>query len=115
MPYTTGFNSILELLYAYSLVGGIGFSPHREKWRQFLDWIDTIDLETVDVSVPSLATSQWFTHDKRRNMWTQYYSALEKHGRLRFKNCQEKLQKAKSSGVQGFQGKLWEIAGNHDL
>ena len=59
--------------FLYASVGSIGFSPHWRQWRNFLAWVKSVDVSTVDVHVPGLTTSQWFAHQDRRKMWTQYF------------------------------------------
>jgi hypothetical protein len=59
--------------FLYKLVGSIGFSPHWNQWRAFLDWIDSVDTVTVNVKTPGLITSDWLDSLDRRHMWTQYF------------------------------------------
>eukprot|EP00940_MAST-03C_sp_MAST-3C-sp2_P001799 g1799.t1 len=57
--------------FLFPLPGSIGFSPHRERWNEFLEWIASVDLERVDVSVPGVSASR-FVSD-RSEAWTPYF------------------------------------------
>ena len=59
--------------FLYALVGSIGFSPHWKRWTEFLAWIASHDVETVDITVPDLVTSDWFDTLDRKTMWTHYF------------------------------------------
>jgi len=59
--------------YLYKLVGSIGYSPHPARWREFTAWVNSVDFEKVDVSVPGLVTTSWWHWFKRRSMWTQHW------------------------------------------
>ena len=59
--------------FLYSLVGTIGFSPHPVQWRAFLSWIRSIDLRSFDVYIPGLVTSEWWSGQDKRHMWSQHF------------------------------------------
>jgi len=59
--------------FLYALVGSIGFSPHWKQWRSFQEWIASVDIETVDLKIPELITTNWFYLGRRNVMWTQYF------------------------------------------
>ena len=59
--------------FLYRLVGSIGFSPHPRTWMLFMNWLSKIDLETFDVSVEGLVTTDWHRILNKRHMWTQYF------------------------------------------
>ena len=59
--------------FLYSLLGSIGFSPNPVYWLQFLRWTKMIDLDTYDVSIPGLVTSDWWSQHDKRQMWTQHF------------------------------------------
>lgn len=59
--------------FLYQLVGSIGFSPHPKQWLSFMDWLSAIDLETFDVSVKGLITTDWYRGLNKRHMWTQHF------------------------------------------
>ena len=59
--------------FLYASVGSIGFSPHWKQWHDFLQWIDKVDVSTVDIRTPDLVTSDWFYKSDKRQMWTQYF------------------------------------------
>ena len=70
--------SDLELInnyqpFLYKLVGTWAFSPHPKKWREFLDWFNSLDSEKFDPYVPGLVTSDWLhmhtTMGKRHMTW----------------------------------------------
>ena len=56
--------------FLFALVGSIGFSPHPIHWKWFISWINTIDINTFDISIPELITTKWY---KKGNMWTQHF------------------------------------------
>ena len=59
--------------FLYASVGSIGFSPHWKQWHAFLQWIDKVDVSTVDIRTRDLVTSDWFYKSDKRQMWTQYF------------------------------------------
>lgn len=59
--------------FLYPLVGSIGFSPNAKTWQNFILWINTISLETFDVTTPGLVTSEWWNTLDKRHMWTQHF------------------------------------------
>lgn len=59
--------------FLYRLVGSIGFSPHPKQWLSFMKWLSLIDLETFDVSVEGLITTDWYRKLNKRHMWTQHF------------------------------------------
>jgi FkbM family methyltransferase len=59
--------------FMYRLVGSIGFSPHPVVWKQFIEWTQTLDLNTFRAEVPGLITSDWYNHLNKRTMWTQLF------------------------------------------
>ena len=59
--------------FLYRLVGSIGFSPHWQQWQSFLKWVDSVNVDTVNVKTPDLITSDWFDTLDRRHIWTQYF------------------------------------------
>jgi hypothetical protein len=59
--------------FLYRLVGSIGFSPHPDRWKEFMVWCDTHDLATFDPYVPGLITSDWYRVLKKGSMWTQLF------------------------------------------
>ena len=59
--------------FLYKLVGSIGFSPHWKVWMAFLNWVQSVDLRTVDVEIRSLVTSDWHYRNNKRHMWTHYF------------------------------------------
>jgi len=59
--------------FLYALVGSIGFSPHWKQWKKFLAWVASNDVETVDITMKDLVTSDWFDILDRRSMWTHYF------------------------------------------
>jgi len=59
--------------FLYALVGSIGFSPHWKHWMAFRAWIASVDIETVDLKIPDLVTTNWFYSGPRSIMWTQYF------------------------------------------
>mmetsp|Transcript_15547 Transcript_15547/g.29316 ORF Transcript_15547/g.29316 Transcript_15547/m.29316 type:complete len:1043 (+) Transcript_15547:169-3297(+) len=70
--------------YLYRLVGSIGFSPHPKIWKKFVAWINSIDLDTFDVSTPELVTSDaWNSRAfDKRHMWTQHFIYFSKQHNL---------------------------------
>ena len=62
-----------HLPFLYKLVGSIGFSPHPQRWQQFLDWVAAKNLDTFDAYVPNLITSDWYTSLDKSSMWTQLF------------------------------------------
>ena len=68
--------------FLYTLVGTIGFSPHPIHWRAFLSWINSIDLNTFDVYIPGLVTSEWWQEQDKRHMWSQHFIYFCKQHRL---------------------------------
>jgi Uncharacterized protein conserved in bacteria len=70
--------------YLYRLVGSIGFSPHPRIWKKFVAWIKSIDLDTFDVNMPELVTSDAWNFPKydRRQMWTQHFIYFSKQHNL---------------------------------
>ncbi len=59
--------------FLYNLVGSIGFSPNPRHWKQFLHWVELINLDEFDVSTPGLVTSEWWNILDKRHMWTQHF------------------------------------------
>jgi len=59
--------------FLYKLVGSIGFSPHPQRWPEFLEWIQTKDLDTLDAQVEGLVTSVWYKRSNKKSMWTQLF------------------------------------------
>ena len=59
--------------FLYKLVGSIGFSPHPERWREFLEWVATKELDTFDAHVEGLITSDWYKTMDKKTMWTQLF------------------------------------------
>lgn len=59
--------------FLYKLVGTWAFAPHPKKWREFLDWFNSLDSEKFDPYVPGLVTSDWLhmhtTMGKRHMTW----------------------------------------------
>lgn len=62
--------------FLFVMLGSHGFSPDPRRWRQFLDWINYINLETFDVSRPGLVTSEWWRSTDKRHMWEQHFIYL---------------------------------------
>ena len=78
VPYVTSSAQQFEDVndhkpFLYPLVGSIAFSPHPVVWKNFLTWIESIDLTTFDVSTPGLITSIWWNSLDKRHMWTQHF------------------------------------------
>ena len=59
--------------FLYPLVGSIGFSPHPQRWNEFLRWVEAVDFNQFDVSVMGLITSDWWQAGNKRDMWTQHF------------------------------------------
>ena len=59
--------------FLFAGVGTYGFSPHPKKWKQFVNWIKSIDIYTFDVNIPFLVTSDSYRRGKRGHMWTQHF------------------------------------------
>ena len=59
--------------FLYKLVGSIGFSPNPVYWRLFLRWVESINLDSFDVSTPDLVSSVWWNQLDKRHMWTQHF------------------------------------------
>ena len=59
--------------FLFPLVGSIGFSPHPIRWRQFLSWIDSINLEEFNFDIPYLVTTDSFKHSKKGQIWTHQF------------------------------------------
>ena len=60
--------------FLYALLGSIGFSPHPLRWKEFGNWLSSINLETYDVSIPYLITSDWLkSAGPKGHMWEQHY------------------------------------------
>ena len=59
--------------FLFSLLGSIAFSPSAKVWLEFRVWLDSVDLDTFDVSTPGLITSEWWNVLDKRNMWTQHF------------------------------------------
>ena len=60
-------------VFLYPLLGSIGFSPHPKHWIAFMNWIGSINVDTFDVFVPGLVTSDWWKIVNKRSMWTQHF------------------------------------------
>ena len=58
--------------FLYPLIGSIGFAPLPKVWRDFVEWTKCALCNDVDVSVPSLKTSNWWKRGNKRAMWTQH-------------------------------------------
>ncbi len=59
--------------FLYKLVGSIGFSPHPHRWREFLAWVQTIDLDTFPAVVDGLVTTDWYQKHDKKSIWTQLF------------------------------------------
>ncbi len=59
--------------FLYKLVGSIAFSPHPLRWKEFLEWVATVDMDTFDADVPGLVTSNWYRNLDKKSMWTQLF------------------------------------------
>ena len=59
--------------FLYKLVGSIGFSPHPQRWMEFLAWVQTIDLDSFPAVVPGLVTTDWYKKHDKKSMWTQLF------------------------------------------
>jgi len=59
--------------FLYKLVGSIGFSPHPQRWQEFLEWVQTKDSDTFDAHVEGLVTSVWYKRSNKKSMWTQLF------------------------------------------
>ena len=59
--------------FLYKLVGSTGFSPHPGHWKNFTDWIHSVDYTKIDVFVPGLITSLWWRGQNKTSMWTQHF------------------------------------------
>ena len=60
--------------FLYALLGSIGFSPHPVRWKEFIDWLSSINMERYDVSIPYLITSDWLkSAGPKGHMWEQHY------------------------------------------
>merc|ERR1712176_144405 len=59
--------------FLFKLVGSMGFSPHPQRWKEFLEWVAAKDLEHFDASVDGLITSEWYATQDKRSMWTQLF------------------------------------------
>ena len=61
--------------FLYKLVGTWGFAPHPKRWRELLDWFNSIDSQTFDPYVPGMATSDWLhmhtSMGKRHMTWVK--------------------------------------------
>ena len=73
-PYTRREIKNEHVPFLYALLGSIGFSPHPVRWREFIDWLNSINLDTYNVSIPSLITSDWLKNaGPKGHMWEQHY------------------------------------------
>ena len=59
--------------FLYKLVGSIGFSPHPQRWKEFLAWVNTLDLDTFPAAVPGLVTTDWYQKNDKKGIWTQLF------------------------------------------
>ena len=61
--------------FLYRLVGTWGFAPHPARWREMLDWFNSIDHDKFDPYVKGMATSDWLhmhtSMGKRHMTWEQ--------------------------------------------
>lgn len=59
--------------FLYKLVGTIGFSPQPRVWRQWVDWVQRVDLAKMDYAgigqLAQLETTTWFETLDRRGFW----------------------------------------------
>lgn len=66
-----------ETPFLYKLVGSIGFSPHPQRWSEFLLWVKSIDLNTFDPTtdgiLPKLETSGWFKGISPTSWWEAHF------------------------------------------
>ena len=64
--------------FLYKLVGTWGFAPHPKRWRELLDWFNSIDHDNFDPYVPGMATSDWLhmhtSMGKRHMTWVTHLS-----------------------------------------
>lgn len=76
-PASRDFMAPESVPFLYKLLGTIGFSPHPQRWLEFMSWIDTISLETFDPtrlnSLPLLETSKWFQKLKPSGWWEAWF------------------------------------------
>lgn len=71
--------------FLYRLVGTWGFAPHPARWREMLDWFNSIDHDKFDPYVKGMATSDWLhmhtSMGKRHMTWEQWHIYhSEQHG-----------------------------------
>ena len=59
--------------HRYKLVGSIGFSPHPLRWREFLTWVRTLDIDTFPAVVDGLVTTDWYQKHEKKTIWTQLF------------------------------------------
>eukprot|EP00937_MAST-01D_sp_MAST-1D-sp2_P004561 g4561.t1 len=79
--------------FLYMLVGSIGFSPHPDRWREFLQWVKRHDLRTFDADVPGLITSGWYKALDKTTMWTQLFIRFcDEHRLYTLYSCTRELQ-----------------------
>ncbi|CAD7973576.1 unnamed protein product [Amoebophrya sp. A120] len=59
--------------FLYKQLGSIGFSPHPLVWKRFLQWIQAVDVTTVDLAIPGLMSTSWWKVLNRKQLWTHHF------------------------------------------
>ena len=59
--------------FLYKLVGSVGFSPQPSRWKEFLKWVKTKDLNSVDADAKGLDTSNRNLYLDKTTTWTQLF------------------------------------------
>ena len=66
--------------FLYRMIGSFGFSPNAKHWKPFVEWIQSVDIKTINIDVPGTISTQW--HRYRPDSWEQYYIWRCQHERL---------------------------------
>ncbi|CAH1800889.1 unnamed protein product [Owenia fusiformis] len=72
--------------YIYPILGSWGFSPHRDRWREFLAWYDSASIDaSFNPYVKGIRHTEWYESFQKTNyqksmwsMWHIYFSHIHK-------------------------------------